>query len=286
MNMTLPSRRNDKNSGDSVSVLFVEKRHAKQVKTALESTDELNKDFRMVPAAGDWQGTIAVPVRDNNKDEYNSMPGVRGKGVFFCPFSTSLLGNQVGRKAKVAASRNSVEACTLIEQALLANLERHCLSTGDSDDLASLLARVRGLDLLVCPKKCEYLGDDRTLVLQRRVFSLEEMPFVTFLDSVGCSDSDRKKAFLETLWQELALAHKSPRVVRRGEIAPSSGVRESNYRLLWPFSGVPDDTGTCRKSNRDFGRVFGTNVFNQTIAVRARISWVDNSYGTGNTAIL
>ena len=31
--------------------------------------------------------------------------------------------------------------------------------------------------------------------------------------------------------------------MRRGRIAPSSGIRESNYYLLWPFDGVPVETG-------------------------------------------
>ena len=233
--------------GDVVSVLFVEKRHAKSVKTTLESTQELNKDFRMVPADRDWQGTIAVPVR-NIKEEHLTMNGIRGRGTFFCPFSSSLLGNHVGRSARTA-SRDGEEPWTLIEQALLANSKRHGLPKGphqyDGKDDSIFLERIRRLDLHICPKKLEYLGDDHTLVLQRRVFSLEEASFVAFLGSMGCHERDCQEAFVSTLWEELASAHKSPRVARRGEIAPSSGIRESNYRLLWPFCGVPENTGTC-----------------------------------------
>lgn len=230
--------------GDSVAVLFVEKRHAKQVKTSLEHNEEINKDFRMVPADGDWQDMIAVPVREL-KAEHLNMKGVVGDGTFFCPFSSSLLGNHVGRSAKIS-SRNSEKPCTLIEQALLANLKRYDLFNGDDDDDGTrCLERIRALDLSICPKKLEYLGDDRTLVLQRKVFSLEESSFVSFLESVGCDTPERQKTFVSTLWKELASTHKSPRVARRGEIAPSSGIRESNYRLLWPFCGVPEKTGRC-----------------------------------------
>ena len=229
--------------GGSVSVLFVEKRHAKQVKTTLERNEDINKDFRMVPADGDWQGTIAVPVRET-KAEHLSMEGVLGDGTFFCHFSSSLLGNHVGRSAK-NSGRNAEEPHTLIEQALIANLKRHDLFKGGGDDVRDRLERIRALDLSVCPKKLEYLGDDRTLILQRKVFSLEEAAFISFLESVGCDAPESQKAFVSTLWQELASTHKSPRVARRGEIAPSSGIRESNYRLLWPFCGVPESTGKC-----------------------------------------
>ena len=238
-------RQNNNNApekGAVVPVLFVEKRYAKHVKTTLESTGELNKDFRMVPANGKWDRAIALPIGEM-KETYSVMEGVLGNGTLFCPYSTSLLGNHVGRSAKVS-SKNIKEAQNLIEQALVASFRRHGLAkTHDEDEDDTLLKLIRDLDLSICPKKLEYLGDDRTLVLQRRVFSMEEPQFVSFLDSLGCRGRDSQEAFVSTLWDELASAHKSPRVVRRGAIAPSSGIRESSYRLLWPVSGVPENTG-------------------------------------------
>ncbi|KAL7530621.1 hypothetical protein ACHAXR_008199 [Thalassiosira sp. AJA248-18] len=41
------------------------------------------------------------------------------------------------------------------------------------------------------------------------------------------------------LWSNLANIYNSPRVVRRGDIDPESGVRESGHRILWPVLPSP-----------------------------------------------
>jgi hypothetical protein len=41
----------------------------------------------------------------------------------------------------------------------------------------------------------------------------------------------------------------SPRLVREGEVDPDNGVRESGYRLLSPFNGIPDKNGKCGGSS-------------------------------------
>ena len=238
--------------GDTVKVLFVEKGHAKTIKTTLEQNGEINKDFRMVPVRhGKWNDTIAIPILEMKQDFYVSLGGVVGDGTAFCPYSTSLLGNHAGRTARLTPnnqdSGNNVKS--LVEQALLRTAEQNGLwkpQDDDYDDVSTvaLLSRIREMDSSICPKKLECLGDDKTLVLQRKAFSLDEPLFRVFLESIGCGhDKDSQQEFVSNLWTSLAWTHKSPRVVRRGEIAPSSGIRESNYRLLWPFEGVPETTG-------------------------------------------
>ena len=83
-----PTREN----GADVTVVYVEKLLAKQVKTFLENNDRIHKDFRMVPGEGQWIGSIAIPVKKSSV-ELRKMEGVLGEGVAYCPFSTSLLGN-------------------------------------------------------------------------------------------------------------------------------------------------------------------------------------------------
>lgn len=239
--MESSSRADPGNSGDRVRVLFVKKRHAKQIKTTLERSGEINKDFRMVPGEGEWNEAIAIPVLEM-KQEYRTLTGVVGDGSVFCPYSTSLLGNHTGRAAKTT-KKGSDERITLVEQALLASVEKHGLLNKDSDGCTAALSTMREMDQSICPKKLEYLGDDKTLVLQRKAFSIEEQPFLDFLGCVGCRNKGPQQTFLSTLWESLASAYKSPRLVRRGEIAPSSGMRESSYRLLWPFEGVPEESG-------------------------------------------
>ena len=204
----------------------------------------------MVPGQGEWKDAIAIPILEM-KEDYPSLVGVVGDGSAFCPYSTSLLGNHSGRAAKIT-NKGSNGVKTLVEQALLISAEKHRLLKEDGDD-SVVLSRIREMDQSVCPKKLEYLGDDKTLVLQRKAFALDEQSFLAFLDSIGCREKDRQQAFVSTLWKSLASTHKSPRLVRRGEIAPSSGIRESNYRLLWPFEGVPENTGTyfCFRRYKD-----------------------------------
>jgi hypothetical protein len=229
--------------GGRVPVIYVEKKSAKQIKNLLEGRNEMNKDFRMSPAIEDqWKETIAVPIR-KEKEEYQGLDGVVGAGYMVCPHSTSLLGNHTGKTAR-ANGDSSVER-TLSEQALLTSAKLLDLPVdSDNESTTRILSSARNLDRAICPKKLEYLGDDRTLVLPRRAFSLSEPSFREFLVQFGCSDDASQESYLLSLWKQLAAVHESPRVVRRGEIASSSGIRQSKYRLLWPFDGIPETTGT------------------------------------------
>ena len=236
-----PTREN----GADVTVVYVEKLLAKQVKTFLENNDRIHKDFRMVPGEGQWIGSIAIPVKKSSV-ELRKMEGVLGEGVAYCPFSTSLLGNHKGRTATASTTKDNNNPPSLVEQALIDTITEQKLK--EFIDISSWLDSIRSLKPRICPKKLEYLGDDRTLVLSRSAFSLEEESFVSFLRLCGCEKVDQQEDFVSSLWKHLARVHKSPRLVRRGEVAPSSGIRESNYRLLWPFSGIPDTTGTYAMS--------------------------------------
>lgn len=244
--------------GETVAVLYVEKRTAKQIKVALESSDELNKDFRMgvVTEKGQHENTIAVPVREM-KDAYSTWNGVVGHGTAFCLYSSAILGNHAGRIAQSQRNKTSTTSSSHIERSLLVSAkEIGLLMSGEGEDHQSthLLSRIGTLDLAVCPKKLEYLGDDRTVVLSRKAFSLDETSFVAFLESIGCGNRTSQEEFVAVFYKNLATTCKSPRIVRKGEIAPSSGIRESSYRLVWPFCGVSETTGTwplrtCRNAH-------------------------------------
>mmetsp|Transcript_24876 Transcript_24876/g.53663 ORF Transcript_24876/g.53663 Transcript_24876/m.53663 type:complete len:640 (+) Transcript_24876:194-2113(+) len=57
------------------------------------------------------------------------------------------------------------------------------------------------------------------------------------------------------LWTNLALIHNSPRVVRRGDIDPESGVRESGHRILFPMlplTANDDDSAINGDCNRGY----------------------------------
>mmetsp|Transcript_23158 Transcript_23158/g.54672 ORF Transcript_23158/g.54672 Transcript_23158/m.54672 type:complete len:644 (-) Transcript_23158:186-2117(-) len=133
----------------------------------------------------------------------------------------------------------------------------------------SIIDRVLQLDSTVCPGSrrrpfLEIFGDDRTVVVPPGAFEGEEFisilrdvrPFSTHLrttqqqnrtndsgdskdDHGGCdidAGSDNIDLLYDDFWRRLALAHNSPRVVRRGGIDPNSRIRESGHRILWPNS--------------------------------------------------
>ncbi len=107
---------------------------------------------------------------------------------------------------------------------------------------------VSSLSIKLCPKKLEVMGDDRTLVVPSTAFLLQEQETTNdfhrlLIDIVSqirndCPDrTDQPTIYKiqENLWKNLTSLYKSPRVVRRGDIDPESGVRESGHRILWPL---------------------------------------------------
>lgn len=122
----------------------------------------------------------------------------------------------------------------------------------DQEELASFQAMVKAsvssLSIKTCPKKLEVMGDDRTLVVPSTAFLLQEQEKAnefhqllinissqTIHNSPGETDSSTICKVQQKLWENLANLYQSPRVVRRGDIDPESGVRESGHRILWPL---------------------------------------------------
>jgi Met-10+ like-protein len=205
----------DSDKSECTPVIYVAQRNAKLVKELLAKKDYLNKDFRMVPALAE-NDLIAIPVKLGfYKDESAWGDMVVGTGEQECPYSTAKLGN----------SRVSVQHdLTRVQQALWNWLKKD----------ATIKEKVLQLNANVCPKKLELFGDDRTLIIPRKAFSLDDDTFRSMV--VG-------HANLNDLWRHLAQVYDSPRVAKRGDIDPNSPIRESGHEILWPVSGRPDTTG-------------------------------------------
>jgi hypothetical protein len=227
--------------GGEVKVLYVLKRNAKPTKNALEQAKLLNKNFRMAPpdpnvARPNLEDCIAIPVV---KEFDGSVQGswnvfVQSSGVQICPYSTSVLGS--GRQVS-GTSNIGDEDLTLVQQAILEAILSFSSTTQTSQH--DLRKRIRSLEPTVCPKKLEIFGDDRTLVIPPHAFQGDGFEFMI------CADNERDliPSRMKSLWKHLAEAHQSPRVARRGTVDKESSIRHSGHRLLWPFSGIPDETG-------------------------------------------
>lgn len=158
---------------------------------------------------------------------------VVGEGVQWCCFSSTVLGNRA-LKSGVAVTSTSQ---TLIEQALTEVIRTfQGIETPVLDD-SLLQSRVASLSQRVCPKSLEVIGDDRTLVIPRHAFDMDDLNFQSLVPK------DRGHEFLHAFWAQLAKIHGSPRIVRRGGIDPDSSIRQSGTVLVWPVAGVPDATG-------------------------------------------
>ena len=147
---------------------------------------------------------------------------------------------------------------------------------GNDQSIESL---VRRLSNQTCPKKLEIMGDDRTLVVPsyslfinnsqeggivctsirdgtttipkkgsgdfRELLNntIQQKEQQQSVDQRECTKEeyimDVYTAIQSQLWRTLATFYNSPRVVRRGDIDPESGVRESGHRILWPKPIIP-----------------------------------------------
>jgi hypothetical protein len=225
--------------GEDVGVLYVLKRNAKKVKNDLEEEGILNKDFRMNEGVGDWKECIAVPIIEDSSKSYSS-DDVMGYGRQLCPYSTSLLGNHQQRRPRTDG-KTTISSLTMVQRALLSTADSFHPRSPDDDSLTNV---IQSLGLALCPKTLEMLGDDKTLVIPLKAFDGKDSTFREFVLQAGCSEN-RVDEFVQELWKQLAAYYKISRVVRKGEIDPESGVRQSGYRLLWPYSGIPETTGMC-----------------------------------------
>ena len=227
------------NLGCEVDVIFVPKRKAKVVKSILEAEGLLEKDFRMIPADPEIAGDcIALPVKDEfrkvEKGTWSDL--IQGSGKHFCPYSTAILGNRLNLATCITTKHGN---STLVQQAILQTVQKLSTVNGKSsvdDDV--VIGNVKKLELSVCPKKLEVLGDDRTLVVPPLSFEGED-----FLSILSGDSKNSPRSCKEELWRNLATIHGSQRIARRGTVDADSKVRESGHRLLYPNSGIPETTG-------------------------------------------
>ncbi|KAL7432341.1 hypothetical protein ACHAXH_005460 [Discostella pseudostelligera] len=135
----------------------------------------------------------------------------------------------------------------------------------------------RALSIQSCPRKLEVIGDDRTLVIPRWSFfivsntddSTEGENATTSYRTKQMQQEKERRDFRELLlrligsrhdenndvdnlddnaammceiqsqlWTNLATSFNCSRIVRRGDVDPDSGIRESGHRIVWP---IPDE---------------------------------------------
>ena len=206
-------------------------------------------------------------------------------GRQLCPFSSSAMGNQNQAMISRLVQENAIEKskednhaaakiinltniqCVVVEA--LVDYYSENIKKGDNTldqkELASFQEMVKttvsSLSIKTCPKKLEVMGDDRTLVVPSTAFLLQKQEttndFHQLLISTSnqihndCPDRTDHSTICkiqEKLWKNLASLYQSPRVVRRGDIDPESGVRESGHRILWPLPvsiSLSNDAAKC-----------------------------------------
>ena len=225
----------EKPKGDFTDVVFVRRHFAKKAKEWLEERHVLDKRFRMTPSLSeDQKDSIAIPVRiDANAGfTFSSCDGFLATGRQFCPYSTSVLGNNqlpLTPKTKDLIG-DEIEASSPVEHAICKAIQQLLPSCSEPE----IWTQIRTLSPKCCPKRLELLGDDRTLVIPRQALSFdEEHSFSEWLDQELKTFRDQ---LLCEVWEQLASFYKSPRIVRKGDILPESGTRESNYKIVWPLT--------------------------------------------------
>ena len=191
---------------------------------------------------------------------------VSGFGRCCCPYSTTMLGNNNRRKKLMVdkgrdksgrSDKMSIVHSTLVSTLLsLRDGNGGDIDSAHSKEIGNEISKaVISTDAQCCPPKLEVMGDDKTLVIPRYALYTEnvneESPtirkkcVVEFLELIlqvlDVLDLEEQCPVMETLqkvqgllWMNLAEAYGSKRVVRRGDINPESGVRESGHRILWP----------------------------------------------------
>ena len=152
-------------------------------------------------------------------------------------------------------------------------------------DVARVETLTRRLSNRTCPRKLEIIGDDRTVVIPRWSFFVDgdsgsenncnSHQTKGKTNQNECYDEFRKflidlalgrkydrsyhdgrhdeatadASFFEMqslLWEKIASDYRCSRVVRRGDVDPESGVRESGHRILWPIPQDDEESKDCR----------------------------------------
>jgi hypothetical protein len=264
---------------ERTTVLFVHKKNAKEVKTALQQSNQLDRTFRMTAAlVAPWseQDCIAIPIllfpldSQHDQDHHQTILGVetsthpliQGQGVQCCPFSTAVLGNHTNHTNTTmnnnrishdpALSNDGQPSLTTVQRALVETLlEVNNVTNQEQEQERSILvSKVLELNMQTCPKKLEKLGDD-TLVIPPK--ALHEDHDVTFRSLFPTDYFDNGPTSLLLLWKTLARLYNISRVCRRGDIDPDSKIRHSGHRILFPecelnANGIPVTTGTSSEA--------------------------------------
>lgn len=227
--------------GGVCSCLYVTKAKANAVKKTLRDEHKIHKDFRIAESSSpNFPNCMAVPVLENIEIPPDLVSFILGKESQWCLFSTSVLGSHTPRNPHVASSSSQQPSAkeTLLQVAIRQTAIQHTLR--EEHDIMSLIT---SLSIASCPRHVELLGDDRTVVMDRHALNPDCDDVRNFLEVLGIDNEEQRREFYETLWKTLAELHQSRRVVRKGIVDPESKIRESNYRLLWPYTGIPGTTG-------------------------------------------
>jgi len=225
---------------------------------------------------------------DGNGNELDSVLAtamIVGIGYQTCPYSTKILGNgraNYHQMARHSGKTGALAGSLSVIQSVILDITPTIMNANDCESVSSLaldqgvIFRVLQLDSTVCPASrrrqfLEIFGDDRTVVVPRGAFEGEE--FLSILRDVRRTHNHKHKidncktenislnAVNETtslyndFWRRLALAHDSPRVVRRGGIDPNSKIRESGHRILWPLSTADRNSHMVGSQSRSWIRV-------------------------------
>ena len=207
---------------------------------------------------------IAVPLLHlciEKLHEYSWAKQIVGTGMHHCPFSTSMgNSNRIPAAAQdesnTTSSTQSDQSLNDVQHALVETLVKYCSEAeGNFTEIqtegtcsctrrADIVKLVQSLSAQTCPKKLEVIGDDRTLVVPRWSFYIpssndcetiaekrkiaeEFYQLLIQCNLPGRYERENSHNMQSLLWENLARTHRSLRVVRRGDIDPESGVRES-----------------------------------------------------------
>jgi hypothetical protein len=256
----------------TTQVIITQKRNAKKVKNALETNEVLDKSFRMASIDADsfsqfvpigqplhidtllrnFSEFICIPVQKEFFHELSTwevtgtgsisldsclhsiiMDLVIGHAKQSCPYSSSVMGD-ANRRVKLSSTSNS--SFDLVKNILVeAILEFPRAPRTAESSKHAVNEEVGNLSDATAPPKLEVMGNDRTLVIPFRALNLAmDQSFQNLVESIaGAGKASRMDDFMTCLWKKLALAFRSHRVVRRGEISPNSKVRESGHSILW-----------------------------------------------------
>ncbi|GKY92394.1 hypothetical protein MPSEU_000210300 [Mayamaea pseudoterrestris] len=232
--------------GDLVKVVFVAKKDAKRVKDWLKVKDGMLSDQHRMCSSTDEQfpDCIAIPVISSHLDmNVHENNDILGGGLQQCPLKSksSQFGSQSKQyHAELQSKEHTQDIDTRykfnkIQETLLYVLDsmsiKKIFGAGESE---TLMLNIDKLCEAECPSKLQFFGDDRTLVLSEKAldYTDETSSFARFLASIV--DDQQYDQFMDQVYAKLANDCRSFRIIRRCRIDANSGIRESNFAILWP----------------------------------------------------